>query len=169
MWAVIVLFILIPFALAGTSFAPWVPTRTSDLERVQKIIQAKTAKRFLEFGCGDGRVSHYIAKHNPELHVVGIEFAFPMYVMAKIRQKMSPLPNLTIQLGSGFKKDFSQYDIIYMFGMPDSIAKKIIPKFKEQARPGTRLISYVFSFQDDMWDVQTYAQKDQKSIHVLTR
>lgn len=169
MWAIIVLFILVPFAIAGASLAPWVPTNSRDLQRVQKILWKKRGSRFLEFGCGDGRVSHFIAKNNPDMEVVGIELALPIFCMAKIRQLISPLPNLKIELGSGFKKDFWDFDIIYLFGMPESIAKKILPKFESEARKGTQLISYVFSFKDIEGDIQSHTQKDQKALHVLTR
>jgi len=169
MWAVIVLIILVPFAIAGTSFAPWVPTNTSDLQRLKKIIKLKKGDRFLEFGCGDARVSHYIAKHNPDIEVLWVEMAFPIYLMAKIRQLFSPQENLTLKLGSGFKQDFSDFDVIYMFGMPDSIAKKILPKFEKEAKKGTRLVSYVFSFKDTKYQTESFEKKWEKSIHILTK
>lgn len=169
MWAVIVLIILVPFAIAGLSLAPWVPTNTSDLKRIQEALKYKKWEKFLEFGCGDGRVSHYIAKHNPDIEVTGVEMAFPIYFMAKLRQFLSPQKNLKIQLGSGFKKDFAEFDIIYLFGMPESIAKKILPKFEKEAKKGTRLISYVFSFKDAQGTIESFEKKNEKTIHILTK
>gem|GEM_PF-4741841 len=49
---------------------------------------------------------HSIAKHNPKIEVVGVELAYPIYFIAKLKQLLHPLPNLKIELGSGFKKDF---------------------------------------------------------------
>jgi len=95
--------------------------------------------------------------------------AFPIYLMAKVRQYISPQNNLTIILGSGFKQDFSHFDVIYMFGMPDSIAKKILPKFEKEARTGTRLVSYVFSFKDTNHKVESFEEIGKKTIHILTK
>lgn len=89
--------------------------------------------------------------------------------MAKIRQFLSPQKNLKIELGSGFKKDFADFDIIYLFGMPESIAKKILPKFEKEAKKGTRLISYVFSFKDAQGTVESFEKKNKKTIHILTK
>lgn len=168
-WSIIFLAILIPFAVAGASFAPWVPTNLNDRKRIHAAIKLKKWETFLEFGCGDGRISHYIAKHNPESKIIGVEYAFPIYCVAKIRQFLYPLANLTIELWTGFKKNFKQYDVIYMFGMPDSIAKKILPKFKKEAKTGTRLVSYVFSFKDTDMKVKSLEKKDRKTIHILTK
>lgn len=169
MWAVIFLLILIPLAIAGASFAPWSPTKTEDIERVKDVLQPKKGQRFLEFGCGDGRVCHGIASAYPDLEVVGIEMAFPLYIVSKIRQFIHPLPNLSIELWSGFKADFSEFDMIYMYGMPDSIAKKILPKFEKEAKTGTQLISYVFSFKDTQRDVISHSLKNRRTIHILTK
>lgn len=49
MWAIFFLFILVPLAVAGISFAPWVPTNTSDLSRIQKVLKYKKGEKFLEF------------------------------------------------------------------------------------------------------------------------
>ena len=79
-------------------------------------------------------MSHYIAKHNPHLQVTGIELAVPMFIVAKMRSYIWPLPNLTIELGSGFKKNFKDFDSIYLFAMPESLKKRILPKFTQEAQ-----------------------------------
>ncbi len=168
-WSIFMLCILVPLALAGGSLAPWVPTVSSDLRRVQDVVSTKKTRRFLEFGCGDARVSHYIAKHNPDIKVTGIELALPMFVIAKIKSLIWPLPNLTIEFWSGFKKNFWDFDSIYLFAMPDSLKKKVLPKFEREAQKWTRLISYVFSMSDAPGTLKSYEERDKKTIHVLTR
>jgi len=169
MWGIIALIILIPLGIAGLSFAPWSPTTFADVKRLKKILKKNPGKKFLEFGCGDARVCHAIAKAFPDTEVLWVEIAYPIYFIAKLKQFIYPLKNLKIQLWSWFKQDFSKFDTIYMYGMPDAIAKKVLPKFEKEAKKGTRLISYVFSFKNTKRKIEKFEKKDRRTIHVLTK
>jgi tRNA G46 methylase TrmB len=67
---IIFFFIALSFAYTGLSLAPWVPTKKTDLERINQIAQLKKGEKFLEIGCGDAKVCHFIAKNNPFVQVV---------------------------------------------------------------------------------------------------
>ena len=73
----------------------------------------------------------------------------PVFFLGYIKQLFFPQKNLCIKLANALKEDFSRYDVLYIFGMPEKLAAKILPKFLQETKPGTRLISYVFSLPEN--------------------
>jgi len=144
MWIFIAFLILLPIAFAGLSLAPYVPTFPSDKKRLLDILPNEE-KKFLEVGCGLGDVSLWVAKNYPEYQVTALEIAFPLYVVAKLRAIVSGQKNLTILYKNALKYDFSPYDIIYIYGLPENMDKKILPKYEQEMQTGSLLISYVFT------------------------
>jgi len=143
-WLIIFIILLLStFAFAGYSFAPWVPVRKKDLERISKLANFKPNDTFYELGCGDGRVIFYIAKNFP-IKAVGLEIAFPLYLICKLRQFISGQKNINIKYKSLFKENLSQADVIYFFGIPKNIKNKLKQKLELEAKAGARIISYVF-------------------------
>lgn len=134
--------ILISFTIAALSIAPFVPTRKSDLHRIHSLAKLQPGQIFFEMGFGDSRVSRYIAIHNPKAKVIGIDMCFPLYVIAKIWQVLSPIKNLQIKFGDGFRQDLSKVDVVYVFWVPDSMAG-LQKKFEQNLKKGAKIISYV--------------------------
>lgn len=149
--------------------APWVPTRKRDIERLLKILEIKKWSHFLEIWCGDARVSRAVADHFPDAQIHGIELAFPMYIIAKLRNMFWP-QNLDIKLANAFKQDFWNYDVIYVYGMPDKMGAKIIPKFLSEAKQWAKLYSYVFSIPEEYQkNVVSHGGEGEAKIHVVTK
>lgn len=141
----LILAALFTFALVGggLSLAPWVPTRKKDFERINTFIGLKEGERLYELGCGDGRVSHYLAKRNPQAKIVGIEISPLLFALAKIRLLLSPLPNLRFIRANLFAIDLSDGDVFYTFGMHGALTK-LHERLAHQAGKPARLISYAF-------------------------
>ena len=91
----IIIFLLITILVAGWSSAPFMPTRDEDLPRILKLCNLKPGEKFVDLGCGNGKVVLYIAK-NTKAKVVGLEMALPIYVWAKIKQLFSGSKNLKV-------------------------------------------------------------------------
>lgn len=54
--------------------------------------------------------------------------------------------------------------------MPEKLAFKILPKFLEETKPGTRLISYVFSLPENQnYRLETFGEISQAKIHIATK
>lgn len=167
---VLFLFILIPFCYAGSSIAPWVPTRKKDITRLLEILELQPWQVFLEIGCWDGRISRAVARAFPNNKVVGIELAFPLYYYTKIVSYFSDTPNMHLEMGNAFSKNFGKYDVIYIYGMPDKMQKKIVPKFLSEASLWAKLYSYVFSIPEEYKkDVISYGKTSEAKIHVLEK
>ncbi len=168
-FAAFILFILLPFAIAWISMAPWVPTRKKDIEKLLKILDLQAWQKFLEIGCGDARVSRSIAQKFQKSYITAIELAYPIYFLAKLRNINGP-QNLHVKLENAFKQNFGDYDVIYVYGMPDKMWNKIVPKFLKQAKQWSKLYSYIFSFPKEYKDqTKTYGKKNEAKIHVLEK
>ncbi|MDP3970775.1 MAG: class I SAM-dependent methyltransferase [bacterium] len=136
---------LFSFAIAALSLAPWVPMRSRDLERINKLANFKSGETFYDLGCGDGKVVLYAGERN-DITAIGIELALPMYLICKVRKTLSMRKNINFKLGNIFNKDFSDADVVYVFGMPKTIKNKLKDKLVKELKPGSRIISYTFSF-----------------------
>ena len=170
MWGWIFLWLALPIIYAGISLAPWVPTRKRDIERLQDILKLQAGERFLEIGCGDARVCRAIAQKFPHNEICGIELAFPIFLLGYLRNMVFPQKNLTLKLGNALKQDFWNYDVIYIFGMPEKLAAKVLPKFLQESKKGSRLISYVFSLPENpLYTIESFGSEKQSKIHIATK
>lgn len=170
LFSIFILFILLPLALAWKSMAPWVPTRKRDIERLIHILDLKSRDTFFEIGCGDGRVSRAVAKAFPQSRVVWLELAYPVWIVAKVLWFFWGTKNCSVKLWNAFKQNFSDYDVIYVYGMPDKMWAKIVPKFMQEAKKGAKLYSYVFSIPEEFKEnVISYGGEGEARIHVLAK
>jgi SAM-dependent methyltransferase len=140
--------ILASFAYAGLSMIIWVPTKTNDLDRILKLAQLRPGEFFYDLGCGNGKVVMFLGKHT-EATTIGLELAWPLFLLCKIRQLITHQANINFKLQNIFTADLSQADVIYIFGIPDKLKNKLKPKFETELKPGCRIISYAFKI--DGW------------------
>lgn len=140
---IIVIVILILF-FSFFSLAPFLPTRSKDLNRILEISKLKPWEKFLEVWCWTARVATYIAKEMPENEVVWIELSPFFYVYSKIKSLFFWTKNLKIIYWNALNLNFWDYDVIYVFWLWDSIEKKIFPKMEKEAK-WKRLLSYCFN------------------------
>lgn len=165
--SLIALAVLIPIAIAGSSLAPWVPAKRKDLSRIDELLNLQEGSLFFELGSGDGRVSRYIAKQNPHATIVGIEMALPLYLIAKLRQAISPVENLSFVWGNALKQDLSQADVIYTYAMVHTINTKLKKKFLSSLKPGCKIVSYHFAMTDWPGEQTMHRSHDKEAkIHV---
>lgn len=126
------------------SFAPWVPSRSRDMARIFKMAGLKEGQTFYDLGCGDGKVVIYASK-NFKVKGIGLEISLPMYLICKLRQMFMRNKNINFKFRNLFKENLASADVVYFFGMPETINKKLGAKLKQELKPGTKIISYSFS------------------------
>ncbi len=161
-----VLFILIATAaLAGISFAPWVPAWKKDLPRIFKLADIKPGQVFYELGCGDGRLIFYASKVC-QAKAIGLEISLPMFLICKFRQILKRDKNVTFKYKNLFKQNLSDADVVYFFGMPDKISKKLKKKLENELKPGTRVISYAFAISG--WEPETVSKPGPVDIAIYS-
>ena len=134
--------VILSVALAGLSFAPWVPAWKKDLPRIFKLAQLKPGEVFYDLGCGNGKVVLY-ANKNFQAKAIGLEISLPMYLTCKIRQIFNYNRNLSFKLKNLYHQYLSNADVVYFFGMPDKV-EKLRAKLEKELKPGSRVVSYVF-------------------------
>jgi len=150
MFYIILLFIAGSVVITGLSIAPYMPARKDALSRINKLAALQPGQTFYDLGCGDGRVCYYIAKNNPKAHVIGIELFFPMYLWSKIQNYFLKYQNIKIKFGNALKTDLSDADVIYVYGVKNTINTQLKKKFQKELKKGAKALSYIFSIKE--WD-----------------
>jgi SAM-dependent methyltransferase len=154
---------LFSLALAAASLAPWVPTWKKDLPRIFKLANLNPGEIFYDLGCGNGKVVFYAAKNFP-IKAIGIELAFPLYLTCKLRQLFNYKKNLKFWNKDIFKVDLSPADVIYIFGTPKPIQQRLKQKLEKELKPGARIISYAFPFNE--WQPKIIDKPSDKDINI---
>ncbi len=135
------LVLLFSLAYASASGAPWVPTFKRDIERLRRLLDLKPGEKFVELGCGDGRVVLSLAK--PSILSVGVELSIVQWIVANVRRILTRSWNTRFVLGNAFACDLRDADAVYMFLLPETY-EKIRPKLEAELKPGARLVSFVW-------------------------
>lgn len=132
-------------SIAAGSLAPWVPSKNRDVMRALKLVAPKQGELLYDLGCGNGTVIFSAAKNYP-VKAVGVEMAFPLYLICKMRALFyGNIPGRVRFINQNlFKTDVSDADIIYVFGMPSVLSKRLGPKLDKELKSGARIVSYVF-------------------------
>lgn len=162
------LIIFVVFFISVFSFfsiAPWVPTKSWDYGRVNRVLKLKVGEKFLEIWCWIWWVSLFIAKKNPESFITWIELSPFFYMISKIRIFFSGLKNINIIYWNALKLDFEKYDIVYVFWLPKTIVNKIFPKIKWIKNKNFRFISYCFQMKNTYFQEKKYKQEGRLAIY----
>ena len=88
-----------------------------------------------------------------------------MYIISRIKVHLSGQKNIKIVYGNALKIDFSKYSVVYIFGMPETMTKKLFPKLKKKVNKDFRLISYCFPMKNDFFEEKIYSEKNRNSIY----
>ena len=151
----IIIWIFLIWVLGFFSLAPFVPTRKSDLWRILKLIDLKENENFLEIWCWTAKVSIFIAQNYPNNQVVWIELSPIFYLISKIKVFFSWTKNLKIIFWNALNLNFWDYDVIYVFWLPQTITKKILPKLEKEMKQSSRFFSYCFQIESENNLVET--------------
>jgi SAM-dependent methyltransferase len=151
-WLWLVLFVaLCSAAYAAVSGAPWVPTWRRDIERVRRLLDLKPSEKFVELGCGDGRVTVAFGRGSEDPRIrgpegVGVELSLLQFLAANVRRVLTRSWNVRFTFQNAFSYDLHDADAVYMFLMPETY-EKLRPKLETELKPGARVVSYVWPIQ----------------------
>ncbi len=133
--------LLLMFAVfAGISAAPWVPTRKRDVSALLDDCELEPGDKFVELGCGDGRLLAEAAKRGAK--AVGYEINPLLWLVATVRN-IARLSKVRVRLGSLWRADISNADVVMLFLMPKAMTR-LERKISSEMKPGSRLVCYIF-------------------------
>jgi SAM-dependent methyltransferase len=165
-WGMIVITILFTISASYSSYllAPWVPTPSGDLERIEKIADLRPNQSFYDLGCGDGRIIFRLSR-NPNPSFVGIELSLFHYLLALFFKLVHRRKNVSIKLGNLLKYDVSQADVVYIYGCPSRLGA-IGKQLKRNLKEGAKIISYEYPIKGLIPDTIDQPKPKDIPIHV---
>lgn len=152
------------------SLAPWVPTKKNDIKRINDLIKLKKWEKFLEIWSWTALVSIWIAKLNPDSEIIWIELSPFLFFVSKIKLYFVKEKNIKIIYWNALKLDLSNFDVIYVFWLVDTISKKLYPKLKLINNKNFRFISYCFKFSNNkVFSEKRFKIEWENSIYVYKK
>ncbi len=146
-WIIVLVFVLVAAvttAWAGWRAAPFVPTRTKDVERMLDLAELKDGEAVYDLGAGDGRLLIAATRRQPKVRAVGFELSVLFWLVGWLRIMLSrDRHRIQFRLQDFFHQSLAQADVVVCFLTPAAM-RKLEPKFRQELRPGSRIISAVF-------------------------
>jgi SAM-dependent methyltransferase len=118
------------------------PSRRSAIDRALTLASLAPGERFVDLGCGDGRVLAAAARRGA--HVLGIEMDGELVERARRRLARAGVDGRVVR-GDIFDVDIDA-DVIFTYLTPGTL-QELTPRFQAQ-RPGTRLVTLDFAVPD---------------------
>ncbi len=142
--SVVIVFIWIFWAF--TIGAGWEPTSKRVIKKMLEMAEANSEDVVYDLGSGDGRIVIEAAKRYDSM-AVGIE-ADPIRVLwSRIMVRIFRLQNnVKIIWGNIFNQNISNATIVTLF-LWKNINQKLKPKLLDELKPGTRVVSYIWTFE----------------------
>lgn len=131
-------------AVQWNAIATRIPLYRSDATVAATLVrymQASGFHRFVDLGCGDGRLLLRMARMMPDSRFVGVESAPVLYAIARWRCRHQA--NCEIQFGDFWKMDWSVFDLVFCFLSPEPMLRVWRKARREMAESGC-LMSLAF-------------------------
>ena len=148
--AIVVILVLLAVSfwiVTGLLGAPWVPTSAETVNEMLSMAGVNSGEVVYDLGSGDGRIIIAAAKRF-HARSVGVELN-PLWVLwTRLKVAVLGLRGKTkVIWGNFFNVDLSKADVVTLYLIQNS-NDKLEPKLKEQLKPGSRVVSHVFTFYD---------------------
>jgi len=110
-------------SMISTGWVPYISTFDKDLYVIKKHLELKEWKKIVDLGCWDGKVLRFIAQ---KFNLTKIDWfdlnGFAIHYW-KFLNKLFWIKNIHLERKNFKKVDISWYDYIYVYLMPDCLAK----------------------------------------------
>lgn len=129
------------YTYGGLKAAPWVPMRSRDLSRLDRLIPLKPTDRVYDLGCGDARtLIHALEKGVAE--AVGFEVSLIPYILARIKGRKHG-KKCRILYRDFYTADLSHATVIFLF-LSYKAHARLGKKFVKELKPGVKIATYVW-------------------------
>ncbi len=124
--------------------AAFVPSHMQTVERIISLSQIRPGMKVADIGSGDGRIVKAFAEQDAIAMGFEINPILVWFSRWKIRQAGLD-KKAQIIFGDFWKADFSQFDVVVLFGI-DYIMARLGKKLLREMKPGSIVISNAFEF-----------------------
>jgi len=143
-----VTYIFLSLVIGGTlSFAPYVPARSSDLERIASLAGLRDGDTFYDLGCGDGKIVFHISRLK-NVKATGIESSFILYLACLAKKILPGNNNAEFKRGDLFAGKYPDADAVFIYPNCAANASRVYGKLKGENKKPLKLIIYRFSVPD---------------------
>ena len=142
-WIYLVLFLGLALVFGGglLTRVPLYHASQDAWEKLAELLPEQPGLRFVDLGCGFGGPVAHLAKARPDGIFVGVEASPFTWLVAWLR--CLPQANAQIRLGSLWRTDLADFDVVYAFLSPVPMPA-LWAKARRELKPGSRFISHSF-------------------------
>ncbi len=144
---------------------PFVPTRRSVARAMITLAHLKGNETVFDVGAGDGRLLIEAKRMFPGIRAVGSEVALGVWLYGRLKILLSGL-RVELRLRNAFKDDLRAVDVIFLYLGP-GMMQKCESKFDAELKPGTRVVSHVFTFPGRKPVAEVFAKQGRKKKRLL--
>ncbi len=131
------------------SLVKWVPTPFVVVREMLELARVCSKDIVYDLGCGDGRMLFTAVQEFGAHKAVEYEIRQDLYESSKQEIQHQNLQNqITMIKGNLLDADLSGASVIVLYLSPKA-NERLRPKLEDEAKPGTRIVSY--DFQIDRW------------------
>lgn len=146
--------------------AGWEPTSMTRVRKMLEMAEVDSGDIVYDLGSGDGRIVTEAAKKY-HANAVGIE-ADPLRVFwSRLTIRFSGLhKQAKIVWGNFFKQNISEATVITLF-LSYGANQRLKSKFQQELKPGTRIVSYVWTFKG--WNPVKVDKNEEIYVYIIGR
>jgi SAM-dependent methyltransferase len=127
--------------------APWVPLSMEEVHQMLLLAKVVPDDLVYDLGCGDGRIIITAAREYGT-RAVGIELDPLRYIWCQLLITLFGLrERAQVIYGDFFDQDLTEAEVVTCY-LLQRTNNRLKEKFKRELRPGTRVVSYNFTFSD---------------------
>jgi ribosomal protein L11 methylase PrmA len=135
------IFAIFPILFKG---AVYLPTQKRTVKKMIELSGVRPGEVAVDLGSGDGRLVIALAKAGAKAH--GYEINPFLILLARWNIRRTGLKDRAfIHFKNFWKEDFSQFDIVTIFGIGYAM-EPLEQKLKKELKAGARIVSNVFPF-----------------------
>jgi ribosomal protein L11 methylase PrmA len=141
----IAVFALVSSYLSTLWGAPWAPTSLATVDQMLRLANVQPGQTMVDLGAGDGRIVVRAARRFGA-RSIGVEIDPVRCLIANGIVRLLGLRRVAhVEYGNMFDFDLGQADVVTLY-LLQGTNQRLKDRLAEQLRPGTKVVSHVFSF-----------------------